>query len=194
MKLKYYEQQTFENLKLEQKKIEGGSFTECVFKRCTFENCILEECSFMECQFYECSIISPKAVDSNLIYLEFTECNLIGVHWQEFQRTGTIAVPFSLLRECTLKYNSFIKMNFRKMDFSGNSILDCIFEGCSLQESNFRGCRLEETQYSDCDMRKADFREAAGYKIDLAENKLMGAQFSFPEVISLLDGLGIRID
>lgn len=51
----------------------------------------------MECQFYECSIISPKAVDIKLRYLEFTECSLIGVHWQELQQTGTIAVPFSLL-------------------------------------------------------------------------------------------------
>ena len=68
------------------------------------------------------------------------------------------------------------------------------FEECDLQESNFRNCRLEATQFFRCDVRKADFREAKGYVIDIPSNKLRQAKFSFPEVVSLLDSLEIKIE
>lgn len=43
-------------------------------------------------------------------------------------------------------------------------------------------------------MQKADFREARENQIDIETNKLSSARFSFPEVISLLKSIGIRID
>lgn len=73
-------------------------------------------------------------------------------------------------------------------------IQESIFEECDLQESNFRNCRLEATQFFRCDVRKADFREAKGYVIDIPSNKLRQAKFSFPEVVSLLDSLEIKIE
>ena len=41
---------------------------------------------------------------------------------------------------------------------------------------------------------RADFRDAEGYVIDSAVNTLKGARFSFPDVVRLLDGTGIRIE
>ena len=61
-------------------------------------------------------------------------------------------------------------------------------------ESSFSECKLDKTQVSDCDIRNADFRGAVGYQIDIVTNRLKGARFSFPEVVSLLNGLGIKIE
>ena len=41
---------------------------------------------------------------------------------------------------------------------------------------------------------KADVREARECQIDIETNKLAGARFSFPEVINLLDNVGIKIE
>ena len=70
----------------------------------------------------------------------------------------------------------------------------CLFDGCQLAEAKFKNCRLSGTQFTGCNLQKADFRGAAGYSIDLATNRLKAARFSFPEVVRLLDGLGIQID
>lgn len=40
---------------------------------------------------------------------------------------------------------------------------------------------------------KCDFRESTGYEIDINTNMLKDAKFSFPEVVSLLDSLEIKI-
>jgi uncharacterized protein YjbI with pentapeptide repeats len=93
-----------------------------------------------------------------------------------------------------MKYNSFIEMPFRKFDFSGNIIQESIFEECDLQESNFKDCRLEATQFFKCNIRKADFRDAKGYAIDVSSSKIKQAKFSYPEVMSLLASLEIKID
>lgn len=53
---------------------------------------------------------------------------------------------------------------------------------------------FDKTQFRGCDLRKADFRGAIGYVIDIQQNKLRDAKFSFPEVVCLLEGMGIRIE
>lgn len=45
-----------------------------------------------------------------------------------------------------------------------------------------------------CNMPKADFRGARGYAIDIKNNNLEGAKFSYPEVVSLLSSIDIIID
>ena len=93
-----------------------------------------------------------------------------------------------------LKYAAFAQMKLSRFDFSGCELLECLFDGCQLAEAKFKNCRLSGTQFTGCNLQKADFRGAAGYSIDLATNRLKAARFSFPEVVRLLDGLGIQID
>ncbi len=191
---KYYENENFENLKLESERIEDCEFYDCTFKNCTFEECTLSHSSFIECRFSNCKIISIKVEFSQIKYIEFEKCNLIGVNWHDLLPAGNIAEPISKLKECILKYNSFMHMNFKKFNFSLNTIQDSAFDECNLMESNFKSCKLESTQFTRCDMRKADFREAVGYQISISTNKMKDARFSFPEVINLLSELGIKVN
>lgn len=191
---KYYEYRNFENIKMENERIEDYEFYDCSFRNCTFGECMLKRCSFIECKFYNCSIISLQAEFSQIKYTEFEKCNLIGISWHALLPAGNIAEPISRLKECILKYASFIDMNFRKFNFSFNTIQDSAFDECNLMESSFKGCRLEATQFSRCDIRKADFREATGYQISITTNKMKEAKFSFPEVIGLLGELNIKVE
>lgn len=194
MEEKYYESQTFENLKLDGEIIENCEFVDCKFINCTFENCKIFKCSLSECVFYRCSIISLEAEYSHIQFAEFECCNLVGVNWNELLPVGKLSKPISKLLECHLKYNTFTEMTFVKFDFSGSEISDSMFAKCKLTESNFSKCRLDRTEFFECDMRNANFYEALGYKVDIFTSKLKGAKFSFPEVVNLLSGLGIKID
>lgn len=189
-----YQNQIIENIKFENKLIEDSEFIDCSFINCIFENCSLDKCSFISCKFTKCNIINIKCKYSQLKFAEFIKCNLIGVHWINLLPPGKIADPVSVLSDCFLKYNSFVRMELMRFDFSGNVIQESAFEECNLRECNFKGVPLESTQFLSCDMRNADFRESIGYGIDITTNKLKGAKFSFPDVISLLNVLEIKID
>ncbi len=194
MEEKYYDNQTFENLKLDGEVISNCEFIDCKFINCTFENCKLFKSTLSECIFDRCSIISLKAEYSQLRFAEFESCNLVGVHWNELLSMGKLSKPISALRECRLKYNTFSEMSLVKFDFSRSDISDSMFAKCELMESNFSKCKLDRTEFFECDVRKANFHEAIGYQIDIFTSKLKGAKFSFPEVVNLLSGLGIKID
>ncbi|PWJ49672.1 Pentapeptide repeat-containing protein [Faecalicatena contorta] len=57
MKQKYYEDQTFENLKSDGKVITDCEFVDCKFINCTFENFQLSRSILSGCIFQKCSII-----------------------------------------------------------------------------------------------------------------------------------------
>ncbi|MBA4699180.1 MAG: pentapeptide repeat-containing protein [Ruminococcus sp.] len=194
MEQKYYEDQTFENLKLDGKVITDCEFVDCKFINCTFENFHLSRSTLSGCIFQKCSIISLKAKYSQIRFAEFENCNLVGIHWNELLPAGKLSKPISVFRECHLKYNTFSEMSFVRFNFSNSEITDSMFAKCELMESNFSKCKLDGTEFFECDMRKSNFHESSGYQIDIFTSKLKGAKFSFPEVISLLNGLGIKID
>lgn len=159
-----YEEQLITNQKYQGTAKENCRFIDCTFENCSFEDCRIVGCVFVNCQFFNCNIISLTSKHSELKNTAFKKCNLIGIHcWDGLLPAGKYAHPVEKLKDCCMKYNSFVEMPFRKFDFSGNIIQESIFEGCDLQESNFRGCRLDATQFSRCDIRsprpvRGDFR------------------------------------
>ena len=189
-----YENQSFEGLNLSQERLRNLSFIDCSFKGCVFEECVLEACSLQECSFEDCRFVNLKSEGSQLKYLSFSKCHLLGVQWQDFQSTGLIASPLHAVKDCMLRYNGFIGMNFKKFSFAGNLIADSIFENCRLDESSFKHCDLQNTQFLKCDLKKADFRQATGYNIDIMGSKLSGAKFSLPEAVRLLRDLNISLE
>lgn len=191
----YFEQEHFEGLNFSEKVFEDYSFSACHFEKCTFEACQLAHCSFAECTFSECTIINLKAAHKSQIrFGEFYQCELIGVNWGQLIPHDKYPQPLSKIEDCHLKYNIFPGMKLKKFDFRGNIITDSMFEECQLEESTFKGCALERTEFTGCDLRKADFRNATDYQVGLLTNKLSGARFSFPEVVTLLNSLNIKVE
>lgn len=189
----YFEEKIIRNKKIQSFTAEQYKFVDCEFKNCFFEECKIIGCIFVNCKFENCTVISLDSKYSELKNAVFIKCNLIGVHWNTLLPSGKYAHPMDKLENCFLKYNTFLEMNFIKFSFSGNTIQESMFEECNLSESNFHNCRLEGTQIFKCDIRRADFTEAKGYAIDIKSNKLKQAKFSFPDVVSLLETLEIKI-
>ena len=188
------EKRTFEGLDLSCEEIKDIDFTECLFKNCIFENCELERCRFTDCSFSGCRVINLRAERTTMLDSTFRQCYLTGINWSQLQFSAGYISPIEYMDDCQLKYNNFVEANFSKFNFSNNSITASLFADCKLIESKFINCNLDGTEFFRCDLTKADFRNSTDYVIDLETNKLKGARFSFPEVINLLNGLGIVID
>ncbi len=195
MEEKYYEAQTFENLKFHGETFEGYKLVDCSFIGCSFEDCRLVRSLVSGCTFDKCAVTNLKAEGyAQIQYAEFANCRLVGINWQQLLPSGRFGEPIRKLQGCSLKYNTFAEMDFKKFDFSDNEVSASIFAQCQLAESKFRQCRLEKTEFFQCDLQNADFRDASGYQVDIMSCKVRGARFSFPEAMNLLGGLGIKID
>lgn len=190
----YFEGEVFENLTAAEKRWEGVRFVDCRFVNCTFERCRVSHCSFSECRFTGCKIVEPACEQSEVRFAELEDCELTGVNWGLLLPMNGFGDPIDKIVNCTLKYNFFTEIPLRKFSFAGSAVTGSMFAGCNLAESNFHGCALNDTEFFQCDLSKADFRGAVGYKIDAVTNKLKDAIFSYPEVTSLLNSLGIKIE
>ncbi len=189
----YEEGSVFKGLSLEWEVLTDLEFSGCRFEGCTLEHTRLVRCRFESCTFSGCRAAELDCKDSILLDCAFENCHLTGINWDALCGGGFMA-PIETLDHCHLKYNYFTEMNLSGFDFSGSEILSSLFADCDLSKSKFNLCPLEQTEFFRCDLTGADFRQAAGYRIDLETNKLKKARFSFPEVVDLLNGLGIRID
>ena len=78
--------------------------------------------------------------------------------------------------------------------FKGSILKDCNFFETNLAGADFNACNLEGSLFEQCDLSEADFRNAEKYSINPDQNKLKGAKFSLPEVLSFLAPLDIIIE
>lgn len=168
-------------------------FVDCVFENCKFIECNITHCTFSECKFINCSFVGNRMKDISLLFSEFIECTIVGVSWLDLQ-AGSITFPIAKLQRCYLKYNDFEKMNFKKFDFEESSIIDSNFVRCNLSESNFKNCDLKNTHFAECDLKKSDFRKAKGYEINMIDNQIKGAKFTYIDAINLLKYFDIVIE
>ncbi len=122
----------------------------------------------------------------------FEDCHLLGINWSLLFGGGYI-IPIRKLKNCQLKYNNFLEINFSKFNVGNNTITYSMFADCNLVCSSFMNTNLENTEFFRCDLTKSDFRNFIGYIIDISNNKLKGTKFSLPEAVNLLKGLGIVI-
>lgn len=194
MSKSYFNGQIFNDLKVSEQIYEDYEFFECEFINCNFYQCQIIGCTFLECTFNNCTIAGMIFSNfTSLRYVEFIRCNLVSINWSELLPSNGFADPIKRMVDCNLKFNSFSHLNLNKFNFNKSTIIDSMFSECMLVESCFTECKLEKTEYFKCDLRKANFTNATGYCIDIMTNKLMGAKFSFPEVVNLLNGLKIKI-
>lgn len=190
----YYEEEIFEYLHLRNEKIEETEYVDCIFRHCTFQELEVTNCSFKGCKFEHCSMIQNKFRYCDAFGLSFLSCNIVGVNWAEFVKKKSRFLPFFIMKECTLKYNVFFGLSLKKFDFQSNHIIGCFFEECVMTDCSFHGCHLRDTLFANNNLTNADFTEAKEYQISIETNQLKNARFSFPDVIRLLDGLGIKIE
>lgn len=189
----YYENEEYNDLKYQNKKIEDINFVDCKFFNCKFTEIQIIRCSFVDCEFYNCSFLNMEFKYTDAVNNKFKSCIIFGINWSEIKRNKGAFQPFLLFENCTIKYNVFIDLNLKKFDFSSNNLIDSIFEQCKLQESKFCNCDLKNTTFDNNDLSKSDFLGSKNYLINIENNILKKAKFSFPDVINLLNSLDIEI-
>ena len=174
--------------------LQGQEYTDCTFTHCRRQDLRVENCSFVNCRFAGCQWSNVVFSFTQMREGRFENCAFRGIAWGGLQGKSALARPLAATRNCMFQYNDFSGMALAEYDFSSCEFRDCRFDSCKLTGADFRGVQLGESQFTRCALDKADFRDAQGYAIAPADNTLKGARFSFPDVVRLLDGTGIRIE
>lgn len=189
-----YENEIIEKFVSKDEYIQNIEYTDCTFRDSDFLESTMKNCRFDNCAFIGCTFRNVKFEFCTMRNCTFTESNLIGVDWSDLQERGSIFPTVSSLKNCVVKANIFVHSQLVASDLSGSTIQYTSFERCDLKKTDFRNVDFKRSAFENCDLRDADFREAHNYQIDTNSNKVRGAKFSYPDVVSLLSPLGIIIE
>lgn len=189
----YYQGEVFDGLDPGEA-LRDAEYNDCTFRNCRWNGVRVVNCTFLSCTFERCTWSGVVFSFSQMRDSWFTGCAFRSIAWGGLQGRSALVQPFGKAERCEFRYNEFSGMTLVQFDFSSCRFGDCIFDECKLSGADFHGAPLGRTQFSRCDLRKADFREASAYAIDPSRNQMQGARFSFPDVIALLGGFGIKIE
>lgn len=188
--LPVFSKQNFNNLSCPGQELIDKEFSNCIFKKCDFSESNFSNTSFIDCEFVNCNLSNIKVTNCNFQGVTFEGCKLLGTRFSTidsflitwiFKNCGITLCDFSDLEikdskflNCDLKEVDFINTDLTGSDFSGSSLLQCKFYHTNLEKTNFV--------------------EAVDYYINPVDNKVKGAQFSYPNVLGLLDCFGVKVE
>ncbi len=164
-------------------------FEDCSFDRCDLHGRDLRGCKFVDCTFKACDLVVAKVVNSVFVPVGFRECRLSGINWSVAGKLESVA-----FERCQLNDGTFLGLQLGGCQFTDCLARSTSFRDANLAGASFRGSDLSMAEFVNCDLRGTDFRQARGYVLSPAENRLEKARFSWPEAMNLLKGLGILID
>lgn len=96
--------------------------------------------------------------------------------------------------KCDLSYSLFSDVNLSESIFNECKIYESDFSDSILTKSTFKGSDLLRTKFFNTDLRDCDFTKSKNYFFNPGENKCKGSKFNQPEVLSLLESFGIKIE
>lgn len=185
-----FDKENFNNIACLQEDLRNKEFSDCVFKKCDFSGSDFSGSSFMDCTFLDCNLSNIKVNGCRFQGVNFTNCKLLGI-------------IFALINTFLIKW-SFQKCIVALCDFSDLNIKDSKFLHCELRENDFVNTNLAKCDFFESDFAASKFQNAnleeanlvgaKNYYIDPKQNRLKQARFSYPEVLSLLDTFGIKIE
>lgn len=189
-KSKIYDKQAFKNISCVGQDLSDKDFSDCSFEKCDFSECNFSNSSFNSCSFFGCNLTNIKVNNCSFQGVIFEKSKLLGTRFSTLDSLligwtfiscviticdfGDLSIKDSKFIDCDIREADFINTNLSGSDFSGSSLLLCKFHNTNLEKVNFIGAR--------------------DYYINPIDNKLKGARFSYPEVLSLLDGFGIKVE
>lgn len=188
-----YNDQTFKGLGLTGSVIPSRTFNACTFSRCTIREAVFDACTFRECAFIDCDLTFVNLAGCTFNETRFEQSRLVGINWAETtwaQRRFLLPVRFS---QCTLKNNTFIGLDMHEIAMTRCLVKEGDFADANLSRADCTHTDFSGSRFARTNLTGADFRGASNYDIDVMNNAIKGAMFSFPEAMALLDGLGIEI-
>ncbi len=144
---------------------------------------------FIDCTFERCQL-SSVMIQGAVIQGKFTESKIEGINFFTAKK-AMLSLSFS---GCLIRHSSFAELKMLKVKFTGCTLQNVDFSDADLSSANFTNATFENCIFRNTNLTKADFRYATGYYIDPTLNKVKGARFSSPDVLSLLAGFDIVIE
>ena len=190
-----FEDRVFEGLQLVSAEaggfpLTGKTFDSCRFVNCQFDGTRLDGSNFRDCSFSGCRLTVVSLRKTRFRQVAFVDCRIGGIDWSGIE----LGNPGMSFEDCMLDSCSFFKQKLAGLVFSACRLVACDFTECDLSRAAFGACVFSDGGFSKCNLRDADFVSAEGYSIDPASNQLRGARFRFPEALSLLKYLGIKLE
>lgn len=186
----FFEDKEFKSIDFTENPLEKGDYEHCSFISCDFSKVDLSHFSFVDCTFEKCRFNLAKLYQTTIREVIFTECNLIGLH---FERANTSMFSAQFISS-QLDVSSFVKMPLRLCKFEKCKLKEVDFSSADLRSVSFEECDLTGTVFNNTNLEKADFRTAFNFIIQPDKNRLSKARFSKYGLEGLLRGFDIRVD
>ena len=186
--LSYY-QQTFTRLTLKDEIISAREFEDCRFEACSFTSCTFDKVKFINCTFEGCFLSVIKASGSRFLETQFTKCKALGFNWSK-----TDAVRDLSFHECQLNYSDFSYLKIPSIKILGCEAKEVDFTEADLTGADLQNTDFENSRFYNTNLSGADLRGARNFYIDVKNNMLKKARFSFNGAVTLLDCLDIVIE
>lgn len=186
----YKDEETFDKINFTETPFETGEYDRCTFVNCDLSHVDLSDCKFDECTFIKCNLSVVKLKLTALREVNFKDCKLLGLRFDDCNEFG-LSVSFDT---CVLNLSSFYKTRMIKTIFKNCQLKETDFTECDLTSAVFDNCDLSSATFDHSNIEKADFRTSYNYSIDLENNKIKKAKFSYSGILGLLDKYDIEID
>lgn len=184
-----YYQKTLNNIKALDSVIKNNDFEECVFSKINLTDCKIEKCRFLNCKFENSVLSAIKPINSAFTDIVFKDSKVIGFDWTLAQKIDSLAFA-----NCQINYS-----NFRFLILAKIKIINCLakeadFTEADLSEGDFTGTDFEGSRFFKTNLSKTNFQKAKNYFIDIRNNNIKKARFTYPEVIGLLKSMDIIVE
>jgi fluoroquinolone resistance protein len=190
----FYER-IFEKLDYENEDLRGKEFHHCKFVQCNLKGVDFSKAVFNDCKFEKCDLSLIKIEKTVFQDLLVGQSKMVGIDWtisglqkkpKLHNRLTFIGsdISFSLFIDCNLRGISIMECKAKEVDFSGADLCDSKLIKTDFERATFFGTNLGN----------ADFTNAVNYLINVCDNKVTKAKFSFPEVLDLVKIHGIVIE
>ncbi|KTD19308.1 Uncharacterized protein conserved in bacteria [Legionella lansingensis] len=190
---KYYLQQNFNKLIASSAVIDEIEFHSCQFKLCKFNETQFNKCKFTECDFEDCDLSLVKFKGCKFSESSFKDCNLAGINWTQVHWPSVKLSSPLYFYNCNLSHGSFYSLDLADLVIEQCKVHEVDFRDSNLNHASFVGSDLHGSLFIKTSLLHADFTNAINYIIDIRQNNITKARFSFPDAIALLKCLDIHL-
>lgn len=186
----YTEDQRYENRNFVTHPIPKGEYIACTFISCLMTKANLSGYVFEDCTFISCDLSMVVMNDTAWRNVTFRDTKMLGV---SFDVCKTFGLSF-MFEGCLLDHSSFCGKKLRNTRFVKCRLHETDFSECDLTASVFDHCDMARVVFVQSNLESCDLRSSTGYRIDPEVNRLRGAMFSYPEVLTLLHKYGVVVE
>jgi fluoroquinolone resistance protein len=188
-RLAMFYKKTFNNITQSNGILKNTEYEQCHFKKIALTNYVIDNCRFISCTFEDCVFSAIKPTNSSLFDLTFANSKVIGVDFTLAKKVDAMTFNNS-----QINYSNFRFLILPKMKLTNCIAKETDFTEADLSDSDFNGTNFEGARFFKTNLTKTNFKNATNYYIDIHNNTIKKAVFSYPEAIHLLQCLDINVE